>query len=163
LAWSSLLRQFTLGGPIPSTYRLRKEYLPVVSPRIPACLCEHHPARQKHWVIGPRSSTALPPRKVDGHTLSSLPLTVATRDEPRSQHPGLSRGIESLIMASIPGAESPRSRSDSSTPSTFSAKRKRDDSLDVHNHVNGVHDAKSEDAAQDSQSLIQDLVDVLKT
>jgi hypothetical protein len=65
-------------------------------------------------------------------------------------------------MASIPGAESPRSRSDSITPSTLSAKRKRDDSLDVHGQVNGVRESKSEVPAQDPQSLIQDLLDVLK-
>lgn len=100
---------------------------------------------------------------LDGHTLSSLPFAVASRDEPRRQHPRLSRGIESIMMASIAGPESPQSRTDSTTPSTVSAKRKRDDSLDTHNHVNGAHESKSEDTAQDSQSLIQDLVDVLNT
>jgi ribosome-associated translation inhibitor RaiA len=64
-------------------------------------------------------------------------------------------------MASISREESPPPRADSTTPS-ISAKRKRDDSLDIHSHANGVQELKSEEAAQDPQSLIQDLFDVLK-
>jgi hypothetical protein len=100
---------------------------------------------------------------LDCYTLFSVPFAVASRDQPRRQPPSLSRGIESVVMASIAGAESPRSHSDSSTPSTLSVKRKRDDSLDTHYRVNGIHESKSEDAAQDSQSLIRDLIDVLNT
>jgi hypothetical protein len=64
-------------------------------------------------------------------------------------------------MASISREESPPPRVDSTTPS-ISSKRKRDDSLDIHSHANGVQESKSEEAAQDPQSLIQDLLDVLK-
>lgn len=65
-------------------------------------------------------------------------------------------------MASIPKEESPPPRADSTTPSMISAKRKRDDILDAHSHANGVQESKSEEAAQDPQSCIQDLLDVLK-
>lgn len=94
--------------------------------------------------------------------ISSLPFTVASRDEPRSQGLTLSRGIESLVMASITGALSPSSHSDPTNTSTLSAKRKRDDTVDLHNHLNGVHESKSKEITADPQSLIQDLIDVLK-
>ena len=65
-------------------------------------------------------------------------------------------------MASTTGAVSPPSHSDPTNSSTLSAKRKRDDTTDLHHHLNGAHASKSVEPATDSQSLIQDFVDVLK-
>jgi hypothetical protein len=73
----------------------------------------------------------------------------------------------SLVMASANGVLSPLVHTDSTDPSvTPSAKRKRDDSVEVENHVNSITDSKNGEtagpSAEESQELIRDLIDVLK-
>jgi len=70
-------------------------------------------------------------------------------------------------MASLNGVMSPPSNADSTNSSiTLSAKRKRDDSIEAQNHINGIGDSKSEEptgaSAEESHALIHDLIDVLK-
>jgi hypothetical protein len=78
-----------------------------------------------------------------------------------------SREIASLEMASVNGALSPLSQSESTdTPITHSVKRKRDESNEIQNITNGTAD--DEEAAQtgvspeEVQNLVCDLIDVLK-
>lgn len=66
-------------------------------------------------------------------------------------------------MASTNGVLSPYSQPEPLSPSTQSAKRKRDDSADM--HTNGVADPNGESAGRSlatSKSLVRDLIDVLK-
>lgn len=48
---------------------------------------------------------------------------------------------------------------DSITPS----KRKRDDSIGVEEHVNGIATERNGTSPEESQKLVRDLIDVLKT
>ena len=72
-------------------------------------------------------------------------------------------------MASPNGASSPPAHPDSTNSSvTLSAKRKRDDSVESQNHMNGISDSKRGASSlpltsEESQALIRDLIDVLKT
>lgn len=72
-------------------------------------------------------------------------------------------------MASVNGGLSPQSHLDSANSSiTLSAKRKRDDSVESQSHINGISDSKGAAesvplTSEDSQALIRDLIDVLKT
>jgi hypothetical protein len=100
----------------------------------------------------------------------TLATLIATRDKPQIQtSKSSSRATADLVMASVNGGLSPLSHSDSANSSiTLSAKRKRDDSTEDQNHVNGISDSKSDAASvpptsEDSQALIRDLIDVLKT
>jgi hypothetical protein len=68
-------------------------------------------------------------------------------------------------MASINGVLSPPSHSDYGNVSlSLSAKRKRADSIEVQNHING--DSKGAESSQgtleDSRAQVKDLIDVLK-
>jgi hypothetical protein len=49
---------------------------------------------------------------------------------------------------------------------SLSAKRKRDDSNEVHSHTNGLHTIKSPNttaaSTEDAQANIKDLIDILK-
>lgn len=77
-------------------------------------------------------------------------------------------------MASVNGVLSPppqqQPESENLSPNTeailLSAKRKRDESIEAQNPVNSVSDSKNIDqtapSIEESQSLVRDLVDVLK-
>jgi hypothetical protein len=66
-------------------------------------------------------------------------------------------------MASIAGAPSPPSHSDSTNASTtLSGKRKRDDTIEVQSHINGITESKNNQTGEDPQAVIRDFVDVLK-
>jgi hypothetical protein len=78
-----------------------------------------------------------------------------------------SRVIASLEMASVNGALSPPSHSESTTtPITHSVKRKRDESDEIQNITNGTADdeeaAQTGESLEEAQSLVRDLIDVLK-
>lgn len=87
------------------------------------------------------------------------------RDKPRSRHQkNHTARPASLAMASVNGVLSPPAHSESAPSSiTSSAKRKRDDAIEVQN---GTPDSKnlppSGMSREDSQALIRDLIDVLK-
>lgn len=98
---------------------------------------------------------------------SHIPLaTLCDRDSrrPAKAKPKIpSRGIENLVMASIAGAPSPPSHSDSTNASTtLSGKRKRDDTIEVQSHINGITESKNNQTGEDPQAVIRDFVDVLK-
>lgn len=70
-------------------------------------------------------------------------------------------------MASVNGALSPPSHSESTTtPITHSVKRKRDESDEIQNITNGTADdeeaAQTGESLEEAQSLVRDLIDVLK-
>lgn len=66
-------------------------------------------------------------------------------------------------MASVNGALSPSSYLDSANPSlTLSAKRKREDSNEAQNHLNGISSNLGEITAADTEPAIINLIDILK-
>ncbi len=70
-------------------------------------------------------------------------------------------------MASVNGVLSPPPLSESAnSPSSLLAKRKRDDTIEVENIPNGTAESEGAglpaESAEDSRTLIRDLVDVLK-
>lgn len=165
-----LLRQYILGGTIIQlhTNRLREDLILLLSTSYSSGSLRYHLIPKNHWVIWLPLIYSAATTHLTGHTSPSLPFAVASRDEPRThtelriQGPSRSRGIESLGMASTTGAVSPPSHPDPTNSSTLLAKRKRDDTTDLYHHLNGAHASKSAEPAMDSQSLIQDLVEVLK-
>lgn len=66
-------------------------------------------------------------------------------------------------MTSVNGVLSPPSHFDSAIPSLpLSAKRKREDSNEASNNVNGIANASSGTTAEETKASIVDLIDILK-
>lgn len=67
-------------------------------------------------------------------------------------------------MASVNGVLSLPSDSDlASAALTLSAKRKREDSIEGQNHINGISDSNDSVTAEDTTRMITDLIDILRS
>lgn len=107
----------------------------------------------------------LPPTDVPSIAVTSIyesrPATISTLQHPKNN----SENCQNLTMASANGVLSPPPQPAFADPSIIPAiKRKRDESHEQEDHVNGVHSNQDRPpVAQADQEFIRDLIDVLKS